>query len=61
MSFSSAVNNGGSYSQAQLKKIANIQAINCPIIKNPATNSGVNAEYKMKYYYNTNIIYYPSL
>lgn len=61
MSFSSAVNNGGSYSQAQLKKIANIQAINCPIVKNPATNSGVNAEYKMKYYYNTNITYYPSL
>ena len=61
MSFSSAVNNGGPYSQAQLKKIANIQAINCPIIKNPATNSGVNAEYKMKYYYNTNITYYPSL
>ena len=61
MSFSSAVNNGGSYSQAQLKKIANVQAINCPIVENAATNSGVNAEYKMKYYYNTNITYYPSL
>ena len=61
MSFSNAVNNGGSYSQAQLKKIANTQEINCPIVESPATNSGVNAEYKMKYYYNTNITYYPSL
>ena len=61
MSFSNAVNNGSSYSQAQLKKIANTQEINCPIVESPATNSGVNAEYKMKYYYNTNIRYFPSL
>jgi len=59
--FANIVNNGKQYSQAQLKKIANTQAINCPIVEYPATNSGVNAEYKMKYYYNTNIKYYPSL
>jgi hypothetical protein len=59
--FANIVNNGKSYSQAQLKKIANTQQQNCPIIEYPATNSGVNAEYKMKYYYNTNIKYLPSL
>ncbi len=61
MSFSNAVNTGGTYSQVQLKKLANTQSINCPIIAYPATNSGVNAEYKMKYVYNTNLTYYPSL
>ncbi len=61
MTFSNVVNNGGSYSQAQLKKIANTQTTNCPIVENPATNSGVKAEYKMNYVYNTNITYYPSL
>ena len=61
MAFSNAVNTGGTYSQAQLKKIAAINETFCPIIAYPATNSGINAEHKMKYYYNTNITYYPSL
>ena len=60
-SYSNIVNNGRSYSQAQLKAIANTQQQNCPIVEYPATNSGVNAEYKMKYYYNTKISYFPSL
>jgi len=59
--YANIVNNGKSYSQAQLKKIANTQQQNCPIVSYPATNSGVNAEYKMKYYYNTTIKYLPSL
>jgi len=59
--YANIVNNGKSYSQAQIKKIANTQQQNCPIVEYPATNSGVNAEYKMKYYYNTNIKYLPSL
>jgi hypothetical protein len=59
--YANIVNNGKSYSQAQLKKLANTQQQNCPIVSYPATNSGVNAEYKMKYYYNTNIRYLPSL
>jgi hypothetical protein len=61
MAFSHSVNVRGSYSQAQLKKIAYANEINCPVLPIPATNSGVNAEYKMKYYYDPKITYYPLL
>jgi hypothetical protein len=59
--YSVIAQNGGQYSQFNLRKIANATAVDCPIISYPATNSGVRAEYKMKYYYNPNINYYTSL
>jgi hypothetical protein len=65
--YTQVVNNGSRrFSQLQITLIANnqqapISSVACPIISNPASNSGVKGEYKMKYYNNPQITFYPSL
>ena len=61
--YSNVVQNGRGYSQAQLKRIVALRATteeDCPIIKYPASNSGVNNG-RTLLYYNPAINYLPTI
>ena len=61
--YSNVVKNGRGYSQAQLKRIVALRATteeDCPILKYPATNSGVNNG-QTQLYYNPAIVYFPTI
>ena len=61
--YSNVVKSGAGYSQARLKQIMAQRATteeDCPIIKYPATNSGINGGHT-KLYYNPAIPYIPSI
>jgi hypothetical protein len=55
---SNIAQNKGSYSQARIQQLIALRATNedeCPIIKTPASNSGINADYNIQLYNNYNI------
>jgi hypothetical protein len=61
--YANVVKNGRGYSQARLKELVSLRATteeDCPIIKYPASNSGINNG-TTQLYYNPAIPYYPSI
>jgi len=61
--YSNVVKSGRGYSQARLKQIVALRATteeDCPIIKYPASNSGIKGSYT-QLYYNPTIPYIPSI
>jgi len=61
--YANVVKNGRGYSQARLKQLVSLRATteeDCPILKYPATNSGIMGGYT-KLYYNPSIPYIQSI